>query len=221
MAVSWRNALDAIQHTLDLFEKGGPIMWPLLVCSVIAVSLAIERVISLARINMAADDGLIEELFSLVSKGNCESAVEIGEVSPDPAAVVIVQGLKHRDHGLSDAMQMEAERQLDGMRHGLSVLDTIITMSPLLGILGTVTGIIKSFNLLQDIGLQDPRMATGGISEALITTAAGLVVALATLIPYNYLQSRIRRIARRVEHSATQIEVAFRQGVSGKGVEAK
>jgi biopolymer transport protein ExbB len=116
-------------------------------------------------------------------------------------------------------MQVEAEQQLDRMRTGFSVLDTIITMAPLLGILGTVTGIIKSFNLLQGAGLQDPRLTTGGISEALITTAAGLTVALATLMPYNYLLSRLRRVSRRLEHTATQFEVVFRRSVNGKGKE--
>ena len=209
-----------MEYVVDLFGKGGPVMWPLLICSVVSVTLAIERIVNLLRIHMSADDELVENLFELVSKGKCEEAVTAGSTAKDPAVVVIVEGLKHRDHGLSDAMQIEAERQLDEMRNGLSVLDTIITMSPLLGILGTVTGIIKSFNLLQNVGLQDPRLATGGISEALITTAAGLTVALVTLIPYNYLLSKIGRISRRLEHTGTQFEVAFRKGGKGKATES-
>ncbi len=200
-----------MEQALDLFAKGGPVMWPLLVCSFIAVTLAVERILAFARVHMSGNDELLEDLFKKVSEGKCEEAIVAGRDSSDPAVKMIVEGLEHRDHGLSDVMQVEAEKQLDSMRTGLSVMDTIITMAPLLGILGTVTGIIKSFNLLQDVGLQDPRLATGGISEALITTAAGLVVALATLIPYNYLLSRIRRISRRLEHTGTQFEVAFRR----------
>lgn len=208
-----------MDYVVDLFGKGGPVMWPLLICSVVSVTLAMERIVNLLRIGLSADNEMIENLFELVSKGKCDEAVRVGSTAKDPAIVVIVEGLKHRDHGLADAMQVEAEKQLDSMNHGLSVLDTIITMSPLLGILGTVTGIIKSFNLLQNVGLQDPRLATGGISEALITTAAGLVVALVTLIPYNYLLSKIRSISRRLEHTGTQFEVAFRKSGSTKAAE--
>lgn len=200
-----------MDKALELFDKGGPVMWPLLICSFISVTLAIERIIATVRVQVAADDTLVAKLFDLVSTGKCDEAIDAGKTSGDPAVKMLVEGLAHRDHGLSDVLQVEAEKRLDKMRAGLSVLDTIITMAPLLGILGTVTGIIKSFNLLQDVGLQDPRLATGGISEALITTAAGLVVALATLIPYNYLLSRIRRISRRLEHTGTQFEVAYRK----------
>jgi biopolymer transport protein ExbB len=210
-----------MEQILNLFAKGGPVMWPLLVCSFVSIALAVERIMSVARVEMAADDELVEELFNMVSKGKCDEAIDVGSSSTDPAVNMIVEGLSHRDHGLSDVMQIAAEKQLDSMRTGLSVLDTIITMAPLLGILGTVTGIIKSFNLLQDVGLQDPRLATGGISEALITTAAGLGVALATLIPYNFLLSRIRRISRRLEHAGTQFEVAFRRGGNEVGQAAK
>lgn len=212
--------MSTLRYALELFDKGGPVMWPLLICSFLALTIALERIIHLLRLRFATDDKLIDEIFDLVEKGRCDDAVSKGGDSGDPAVSVMVQGLIHRDHGLADAMQVEAEKQLDRMKSGMSVLDTIITMAPLLGILGTVTGIIKSFNLLQDVGLQDPRLATGGISEALITTAAGLVVALATLIPYNYLLSRIRRISRRLEHTATQFEVAFRRSGSKNGGES-
>ena len=205
-----------MEHVIDLFVKGGPVMWPLLLCSIVSLSLAIERIIAVARVQLSANDDLVEDLFSLVSRGRYDEAIAVGKPSTDPAVQMLVEGLTHRDHGLSDVMQVEAEKQLDDMRTGLSVLDTIITMAPLLGILGTVTGIIKSFNLLQGAGLQDPRLATGGISEALITTAAGLVVALATLIPYNYLLSRVRMVSRRLEHTGTQFEVAFRRSGNPK-----
>lgn len=211
--------MQAIEYAIELFGKGGPVMWPLLLCSIVSATLGLERIIHLARIQSAANEQFLEDLFNLVGSGKCEEAIEVGRTSQDPAVSVIVEGLTHRDHGLADAMQVEAEKQVDRMTSGLSVLDTIITMAPLLGILGTVTGIIKSFNLLQNVGLQDPRLTTGGISQALITTAAGLVVALATLIPYNYLLSRIRRISRRLEHTATQFEVAFRRSGNGKGSE--
>ena len=99
------------------------------------------------------------------------------------------------------------------MKHGLNVLDTIITMAPLLGILGTVLGIIQSFDLLGQSGIQDPKAVTGGIAQALITTAAGLSVALVTLVPFNILVSRVQRATRLLENVTTQLEIAHRKGL--------
>lgn len=98
------------------------------------------------------------------------------------------------------------------MKKGMAILDTIITMAPLLGILGTVTGIIKSFDLLGAMQMEDPRGVATGIAEALLTTAAGLIIALGTLLPFNYFISRIQQESRRLEQLATQFEVAYRKG---------
>ena len=98
------------------------------------------------------------------------------------------------------------------MKSAMAILDTIITMAPLLGILGTVTGIIQSFDLLGQLQVEDPRGVADGIAEALITTAAGLVIALGTLLPFNYFISRIQRETRRLEQVATQFEVVYRKG---------
>jgi len=99
------------------------------------------------------------------------------------------------------------------MKAGLPVLDTIVTMAPLLGILGTVIGIIASFDLLGAAGIEDPKAVTGGIAQALISTAAGLTVALVTLVPFNYFVARTQREAERIARAATQLEIAL--GSSG------
>ncbi len=195
-----------------LFVKGGIVMWPLLVCALAAAVIAVERLVFMWRMDLGRDDEAVNQACDLVGRGNIDGALKAIEPVDDPAARVIAGGIRQIDHGLADAMQIQAEKELDKMRQGLSVMDTIITMAPLLGILGTVTGIIRSFNLLNVAGLQDPRVATGGLAEALITTAAGLVVALAALIPYNFINTRVQKAARRMEHAATRIEVAHRSG---------
>jgi biopolymer transport protein ExbB len=107
---------------------------------------------------------------------------------------------------------VQANQEVERMKKGLGFLDTIVTMAPLLGILGTVLGIIQSFDLLGSTGIQDPKAVTSGIAQALITTAAGLTVALLTLVPFNYFVSRVEASARRIAKIGTQFEVACRRG---------
>jgi biopolymer transport protein ExbB len=132
---------------------------------------------------------------------------------------VLVSGVCHRAYSLSESMQIEAEKEIERTRQGLSILDTIITLAPLLGILGTVTGIIQAFDLLGASGIPDPRVATAGISQALITTAAGLVIAIATLIPFNYFVRRVQRRMRHLEHTATRFEVVYRKSLERKAAQ--
>ena len=113
-------------------------------------------------------------------------------------------------------MQVAAENEIARMKRGLNVLDTIITMAPLLGILGTVLGIIESFDLLGMSGIEDPKAVTGGIAQALITTATGLSIALATLVPFNYLVSRVQKATKGLENVTTRFEVAYRRGLEDR-----
>ena len=116
---------------------------------------------------------------------------------------------------------MAAAEEIGRMRRGLGILDTIITMAPLLGILGTIIGIIESFDPLGMKGIADPKTLTSGIAQALITTAAGLAVALITLIPHNYFIHRVERAARYLSQIGTQFEIAYKEGLthdSGKRV---
>ncbi|MFC1499050.1 MotA/TolQ/ExbB proton channel family protein [Verrucomicrobiota bacterium] len=195
----------------DLFVKGGPIMWPLLICSLASLTVAVERLIFWWRQEHDKDDNLTERIFSLTEKGDYEAAVAAGKDKTDAFSLTLVSGLTNRHHGLSESMQVEAGNQVERMKQGLSVLDTIITMAPLLGILGTVIGIIESFDLLGAAGIEDPKAVTGGIAQALITTAAGLAIALITLIPFNYLVVRVQKEARKLQEIATQFEIAYRK----------
>ena len=196
-----------------IFAKGGPMMWPLLFCSILSVTVVIERAIFWWRTGSRNSDGAVNDVIQRTGDGEFDAALSAAEGSSDDTALVLAAGLAHRDHGLRESMQVAAEDAVARMKRGLNVLDTIITMAPLLGILGTVLGIIQSFDLLGQSGIQDPKAVTGGIAQALITTAAGLSVALVTLVPFNILVSRVQRATRLLENVTTQLEIAYRKGL--------
>lgn len=197
----------------NLMIKGGPLMWPILFCSILALAIILERLMFWWRKSWNRNDDAVEMMLSEVEEGRSEKALEAGKKSRDPTVQVLCYGLLHRRHGLTEAMQVRASEEIASMRSGLLILDTIVTMAPLLGILGTVTGIIKSFELLGAGDIPDPRVISVGIAEALITTAAGLVVALPSLALLNYLIGKVQAAARRIEIAATQFEVACRKGL--------
>ncbi len=196
-----------------IMERGGPVMWPLLLCSVVALTAIIERIIFWTREAITRDRGLLDRMIELTQRGEFEQALLEAKGASCAPTRMLRAGLEHRDHGLHEAMEVAASEEIARMKSAMSLLDTIITMSPMLGILGTVTGIIKSFDLLGNLQIQDPRGVSAGIAEALITTATGLVIALAVLLPFNYFISRIQRETRRLEQVATQFEVVYRKGL--------
>lgn len=196
---------------IEIFEKGGPVMWPILACSVISLTITIERLIFWWREEQRHSEKLVERIFTLCERREYEKATQDAGAKPCGVVRMLVAGLIHREHGLMEAMEVSAGDEVERMKRGLQVLDTIVTMAPMLGILGTVTGIIKSFNLLGTVGVTDPRAATSGLAEALITTAAGLIVALLTLVPLNYFASRVTASAKHIEQVAAQFGVAYRK----------
>ena len=196
----------------SFFTRGGPVMWPLLFCSLVAATIAIERCLFWWRERRRRNAELVEHIFRSVEQADYEQAAALGGVKPDAVVRVLRAGLAHREHGLRESMEVAAGDEIARMKQGLPILDTIVTLAPLLGILGTVTGIIRSFDLLGASQMGDPRAVSSGIAEALITTAAGLIVALPTLLAYNYFVARAQAAAKQIEQVATQFEVAYRRG---------
>lgn len=187
-------------------------MWPLLLCSLVSLTVTVERIIFWWRESRRHNEQEIDRIFRCAEKRAYESVLT--DFSPPPGAVVrmLVSGLAHKDYGLRESMETAAMDELDRTKRGLRVLDTIITLAPLLGILGTVTGIIHSFDFLGQAGIEDPREVVDGIAQALITTAFGLGIALLTLVPFNYLVARVEKTARALEQIAAQFEVAYKRG---------
>ena len=198
----------------EFFIKGGPIMWPLLICSILSLAITFERAWFWWQANRQKDGDLLDSIFERVERGDHQGAITRGAEIKGIEGRVLMAGLVNHDHGSKESMEAEAVEQIEEMNKGMNILDTIITMAPLLGILGTVLGIIESFDLLSLSGIQDPKAVIGGISQALITTASGLTVALVTLIPFNYYSVRVGRAARRLEKTGTRFELAYLKGLA-------
>jgi biopolymer transport protein ExbB len=192
---------------LDLFQKGGVVMYPLLACSLVSLTLILERGLFWMREKRRTDNALLDEVLELARLREYQKIKARAEGAVDYVARVLVCGLVHREYSLSKAMEMAAMEEIKRMKRYLPVLDTLITAAPLLGILGTVIGIIHSFDMLGQAGIQDPQAVTSGIAQALITTAAGLMIAIFTLFPYNYFMSKIEKAGVRIEKYATSLEI--------------
>jgi biopolymer transport protein ExbB len=194
---------------VEFFIKGGPVMYPLLACSVIALTVVIERVLFWIREDLRRNQALVDKVLELCQKGDWESVRAEVRGSKDYVIRILVNGILHREFSMTKAMETAAADEMKRMRRFLGVLDTMITVAPLLGILGTVTGIITAFNLLGAAGIEQPQLATTGIAQALITTAAGLFIAIPSIIPFNYFNSRTEEAALNIEKYATSLEIVY------------
>ncbi len=195
---------------LELFFKGGPIMWPLLVTSVITVSVVIERALFLLIQATKRDSRCVDAVLKAAEKGDLKEATRLAEPSGDFVARALASVLSHPSENFTEAMLRAAKRELRRYNRGLSALDTIITLAPLLGLLGTVTGMIHAFGLLGDQSLDTPAVITGGIAQALIATAFGLGIAIISLIPFNFLNTQVEAAREDLEDAATRLEMALK-----------
>ena len=193
-----------------LVEKGGPIMWPLMITSIVSLAVVLERIYFILVISARRKPEVVNNILTLVEKGDVEGAIKAGEKSGDYVATTLVYGLEHRDRSLSSALLRAANHQIKQFNKGLSVLDTVITLAPLLGLLGTVTGMIRAFGLLGGRELDAPTVITGGIAEALIATAFGLGIAVLALIPFNFLNARLEEARHEIEDAATHLELLLK-----------
>jgi biopolymer transport protein ExbB len=194
---------------IEFLIKGGPVMVPLLACSIIALTVVIERILFWIREDMRRNQPLVDDVLELCRRGDWESVHAKVKGSRDYVIRILVNGILHREFSMTKAMETAAADEMKRMRRFLGVLDTMITVAPLLGILGTVTGIITAFNLLGTAGIEQPQLATTGIAEALITTAAGLFIAIPSIVPFNYFNSRAEDAALSIEKYATSLEIVY------------
>ena len=202
----------------ELMNKGGPIMWPLLACSITALAVILERLIFWITLSVRKDQPRVNRIFTLTEAGDFDAAIREGEGSRCLVCRILTAGLAHRNYGLVQSLEAAAMQEIEKMKRYLSVLDTIITLAPLLGILGTVTGIIGSFDLLGSAGIEDPKAVTGGIAQALLTTAAGLAIAIVALLPYNALTRKVEKVTRHLEQLITCYEVTVQKGIERRNL---
>jgi biopolymer transport protein ExbB len=186
-------------------------MWPLLICSIVTVATALERLFFILRERARRKPQLVDKILERVEHHDLDGAIKIGSANQDFVARVLVSALAHRAESFSSAVLRAANLELKKFNRGLAVLDTIITLAPLLGLLGTVTGMIHAFGLLGARQLDAPEAITGGIAQALIATAFGLSIAITALIPFNYLNARLEEARHDIEDAATQLELHLEQ----------
>ncbi len=189
---------------VDLFHKGGPIMYPIAVVTVVAVCIFVERVFWWVRFATKRSTKQLDEVYEKLEAGDLAQAIVLSAKSSDPVVRMIHHGLNHRHTSMQGALEVAAGQELRDAGRYLSAMDTIVTLAPLLGLLGTVTGIMGSFTSMGDGELAVEKV-TGGIGEALIATAAGLGIAIGTLVPMNYFHSRLAALKFDLEAAANNV----------------
>lgn len=193
---------------LELMVKGGWIMWPILVCSLTAAILFIERLFHLHRAQIKQDD-FLSGIYTIVNRGNTAEAVTICDQTPGPVAHIVRTGLLHSDEKPEELKQTITKAglgEIPRLEKNLGGLLTIAQISPLLGLLGTVIGLIRIFmQMQQNAPLAEIGDLSGGIWQALITTAVGLCVSIPSFAGYNFLLSRVERITLNMEYAAEEV----------------
>lgn len=210
------KALVQKTNLIHIFEKGGPIMWPLLVASILALGAVLERLVFLFVEGRRRDAKALDALFAEFAKGNVDAAVRIGRESKDFVVRTMGYALERKDQSLANALDYAQGREIKRFKRGIAILDTCITLAPLLGLLGTVTGMMGSFSLIGG-ELSAPGAITGGIAEALIATAFGLGIAITALIPFNYLNNRLDDAEHDISSAANQLKILAAQGATAGG----
>jgi biopolymer transport protein ExbB len=191
---------------VEFFLKGGPVMWPILACALVAVAVVGERTFWWWRERRRREPQKLEQLLAALENSNIESALRIADGSADPVVRMVHRGLTHVHTSLQGALQLAAGVELKRAGRFLTVMDTLVTLAPLLGLLGTVTGLMRAFLSVGSAELSVVAV-TGGIGEALIATACGLGIAIFSLIPFNFFTAQVAQLQFELETAATNIEV--------------
>src|ERR1700728_1756687 len=201
----------------EIVQAGGALMYPIILCSIVAAAIVLERLWTLQDRRVLPPD-LTQKVWKLVESHQINEKIVAALDEKSPLGKVLAAGLANRDRPreiLMERLEDTGRHVVHELERFLNTLGTIAGVSPLLGLLGTVTGIIKAFNAINAGGAGDPRMLSGGIAEALVATAAGLCVAIPSLVAYRYLRGRVERIVVEMEKHALRladaVESAARQ----------
>jgi len=199
---------------LSLLQRGGWVMYPLLGCSLTVVWVVIDRLLFWR--GQAGDTGKDpERVLQLLRHDDHEGALKLASASRSASARVLAAGLEpdHDSIPLDERLTLAARGEGRRVMSLLGVLDIIVTAAPLLGILGTVLGIIDAFEVMESRGLADTRAITGGVGRALVTTASGLVIALAALFAHHGLGDRADRAMQEMQRHGTVLEALLGRGL--------
>ena len=191
----------------DLISKGGVVMYPIILCSIIALAVFLERLWVLRRKNIIPGE-FIRSVEEQVKKQNISEAIFLCQGDHSSIAKIFLAGLKNAGRGMwlvKEAIEEMGGREGIILEKHVGILSTIVNLTPLLGLLGTVSGMIKTFNVISLQGVGNPALLAGGISEALITTATGLCIAIPTLVCYRILKDKAEALIFEMEENSLKI----------------
>ena len=191
----------------EIVRAGGPLMWPIILCSITAAAIVLERLWTLQDRRVMPRE-LPQKVWQLIEANQINDKVIAALEQNSPLGRLLAAGLANRHRPreiLMERLEDTGRHVVYELERFLNTLGTIAGVSPLLGLLGTVTGIIRAFNAIQAGGMGDPRVLSGGIAEALVATAAGLCVAIPSLFAYRYLRGRVERIVVEMEKQAMRM----------------
>lgn len=223
------NTTNPELSLLELVEKGGWIMLPIILCSVMALAIVLERFLWGLKRSRVIPEREVELFFVLISEGNFSKAMEVARSNEGsseapanvlgPLALLIAQQNEPVEH-VRTLVNIQGKKLSHNLRRNLPTLSLIAAISPLLGLLGTVVGMIDSFQVIGSVGIGDAQALSGGIGEALLTTAAGLVVAIPTLICFRFLSERANKLLLESEAICEQaFSLVFRGGINPKAAQ--
>lgn len=195
----------------DIVQKGGPMMYLIILSSILAFGVVIERVYNFSRIRIDANK-FMDSITTVLKRNKIIEAIEMCDLTPGPIAHIIKAGILKHDRSrleIKEAIEEAAQLEIPRLEKHLPILATIAHIAPLLGLLGTVTGMIRSFQVIQQKALSmapvNPGDLAGGIWESLLATVAGISVAIPTYVVYNYLVSQVDSLIYDMERSSTDL----------------
>jgi biopolymer transport protein ExbB len=195
----------------QVFLSGGPVMWPILLCSIFALAIILEKIWHLHKIKIDTQD-LLNKIMNKMKRHDTKEALQICDSTESPIANILKAGILKYDRPrpqIIEAIEDASLYEIPRIEKNLTTLATIAHVSPLLGLLGTVTGMVRCFQTIQAKATSfhpvSPGDLAGGIWEALLTTVAGLIVAIPTFVAYNYLVSRINNFILEIEKASTEL----------------
>jgi len=196
---------------IDWVQKGGPVMYPIILCSILAFTIVIERLYHLRRAKIDTRK-FMDEIANILRRNKIMDAVELCDKTPGPIPYILKAGIMKHDRPraeIKEAIEDAGLYEVPRLEKNVTVLAIIAHIAPLLGLLGTVTGMVRCFQTIQQKSTAfhpvSPGDLAGGIWEALITTVAGLSVGIPTLVAYNYFVNRISNFVLDMEKAATDL----------------
>jgi biopolymer transport protein ExbB len=208
-----------MKNILEFLAKGGIIMYPLFLCSVTALAIFIEKAISLQRRKVIVPE-VVSVLENVKEKNDFGLALSICEKHSGPFANIIRISLENHDlprEELKEILQDQGRQEVHQLEKGLGMMETIAGIAPLLGLLGTVLGILKVFKVIAAIGVGQATALAGGIAEALITTIAGLFIGIPALVAYNYFSNKAEALVLEIEKYSSRLLGKIRSIQEGPG----